>query len=52
MTYEKWKKRSFKKEVGRRENMTYIEEADCYVCTQGRILWNVGKRKKTSVYRV
>ena len=48
-TYEKWKKRSFKKEIGRRENMTYLEEGDCYVCNGGRILWNVGKRKKTSV---
>lgn len=49
LTYEKWKKRSFKKEVGRRENMTYLEEADCYVCDHGRILWNVGRKKKTSV---
>ena len=48
LTYEKWKKRSFKKEIGRRENMTYIEEADCYVCDQGRILWHVGRKKKTS----
>ncbi len=48
-TYEKWKKRSFKKDISRRENMTYIEEGDCYVCDYGRILWNVGKKKKTSV---
>ena len=48
MTYEKWKKRSFKKEIGRRENMTYIEEADCYVCANNRILWNVGQKKRTS----
>lgn len=48
-TYEKWKKRSFKKEIGRRENMTYIEAGDCYVCTHGRVLWNVGHKKKTSV---
>ena len=48
LTYEKWKKRSFKKEIGRRENMTYIEEADCYVCDQGRILWHVGRKRKTS----
>lgn len=49
LTYEKWKKRSFKKEIGRRENITYIEEGDCYVCDSGRILWHVGSRKKTSV---
>lgn len=49
LTYEKWKKRSFKKEIGRRENMTYIEEGDCYVCSYGRILWHVGRKKKTSV---
>lgn len=48
MTYEKWKKRSFKKEIGKRENMTYIEEGDCYVCAGDRILWNVGKKKRTS----
>lgn len=48
LTYEKWKKRSFKKEIGRRENMTYIEEGDCYICANGRILWNVGQRKRTS----
>lgn len=48
LTYEKWKKRSYKKEVGRRENMTYIEEADCYVCASGRVLWNVGKKRRTS----
>lgn len=48
-TYEKWKKRSFKKDISKRENMTYIEEADCYVCDHGRILWNIGKQKKTSV---
>lgn len=48
-TYERWRKKSFKKEIGRRENMTYLEEGDCYVCSEGRILWNAGKRKKTSV---
>lgn len=47
-TYEKWRKRSFKKEIGRRENMRYIEEADCYICAENRILWNVGRKKKTS----
>lgn len=48
VTYEKWKKRSFKKEIGRRENMRYLEEGDCYVCSQGRILWHIGNRKKIS----
>ena len=48
LTYEKWKKRSYKKEIGRRENMAYIEEGDCYICANGRILWNVGQRKRTS----
>ncbi|GLC79289.1 transposase [Lacrimispora brassicae] len=47
-TYEKWKKRSFKKEIGHRENMAYIEEGYCFVCHYGRILWNVGKKKKIS----
>lgn len=37
-TYEQWKKRSFKKIIGRRENMQYDAERDEYICNQGRIL--------------
>lgn len=49
ITYEERKKWSFQKKIGRRENMEYIEEGDCYLCRQGRILWHAGKRKKSSV---
>ena len=37
-TYEQWKKRSFKKLISKRENMTYDAEADTYICNQGRRL--------------
>ena len=37
-TYDQWKKRSFKKLIGKLENMAYDEEKDCYVCTEGRQL--------------
>jgi len=38
LTYEQWKKRSFKKLISKRENMTYDAEADTYICSQGRKL--------------
>lgn len=38
LTYEQWKKRSFKKLISKRENMTYEAEADTYICNQGRKL--------------
>lgn len=31
-TYEKWKKRSFKKDISKRENMGYDEKTDTYTC--------------------
>lgn len=31
-TYEKWKKRSFKKDISKRENMGYDEVEDSYTC--------------------
>jgi len=38
LTYEQWKKRSFKKLIGKLENMTYDAETDTYICNQGRKL--------------
>ena len=35
-TYEKWKKRSFKKDISKRENMAYKEETDTYTCHAGK----------------
>jgi len=50
--YEQWKKRSFKNLIGKRENMTYDESRDEYICNQGRNLKKVGmsKRKSKSGY--
>lgn len=31
-TYEKWKKRSFRQDISKRENMEYAETADAYTC--------------------
>ena len=38
LTYEQWKKRSFKKLISKRENMGYDGETDTYTCNQGRKL--------------
>ena len=43
-TYELWKKKSFKKDISKRENMTYIEEGDIYICANGRCLYPSGIR--------
>ena len=45
-TYEQWKKRSFKKDISKRENMKYIEEADMYICANDRCLHAIGIRRK------
>lgn len=47
-TYEKWKKRSFKKDISKRENMAYEEETDTYTCHAGRKLKEVSKKKQKS----
>lgn len=36
--YEQQKSKSFKKQIGRMEKMTYDAENDSYICTQGRRL--------------
>lgn len=48
-SYEIWKKKSFKNDISKRENMTYLEEADAYVCAYNRVLWPVGVRYRKSV---
>ena len=48
-TYEKWKKRSFKEEISKRENMDYNEEMDVYTCHNNKKLTAVGQTKKRSV---
>ena len=44
-TYEKWKKRSFKKDISKRENMAYDEKADIYICHAGKTLKEVSKKE-------
>lgn len=51
-TYEKWKKRSFKRDISKRENMGYDEESDCYTCHMGKKLRReyIKKQKSKSGY--
>lgn len=37
-TYEKWKKRNFKNDISKRENMRYEAESDFYICHNNRKL--------------
>ena len=37
-TYQQWKKRSFKKDISKRENMTYDKNNDSYTCHNGKRL--------------
>lgn len=48
-TYEKWKKRSFKNDISKRENMTYDSTKDEYTCHNGRKLKVSYMTHKTSV---
>ena len=47
-TYEKWKKRSFKQDIGKRENMGYDEGTDEYICHGGKRLRPVSVRTQKS----
>lgn len=47
-TYEKWKKRSFKQDISKRENMGYDETADTYTCHAGKKLKPVSIKKQKS----
>lgn len=37
-TYERWKKRSFKNDISKRENMDYDKSSDTYTCHNGKKL--------------
>jgi transposase len=52
-TYEKWKKKSFKNDISKRENMTYDSVADTYTCHNGKVLRPVGitHRKSATGYK-
>ena len=47
-TYEKWKKRSFKQDISKRENMKYDIESDTYTCHAGNILSPLYRKKQKS----
>lgn len=47
-TYEKWKKRSFKNDISKRENMTYNTENDYYICHNKKKLIATGTRVQTT----
>jgi len=47
-TYEKWKKKSFKKDISKRENMFYDSKKDEYTCHHGKQLKPVGITHRTS----
>lgn len=51
-TYEKWKKRSFKKDISKRENMSYDAAQDTYTCHAGKKLTAryIKKQKSKSGY--
>lgn len=47
-TYEKWKKKSFKKDISKRENMLYDPKKDEYTCHNGKQLKPIGITHRTS----
>lgn len=44
--YEISRTRKYRQDISRRENMTYLEEEDCYICTNDRKLKFTRERKK------
>lgn len=52
-TYEQWKKKRFKKDISKRENILYDVENDKYICHNGKTLKMVGTdhRKSATGYR-
>lgn len=47
-TYEKSKSKKFKKDISKRENMTYISEDDYYICAFGKKLFPVSNKYRKS----
>ena len=47
--YEQSKKRRYKQDIGRMENMTYDPEQDHYICFNGKkIVWKYDRKEKTA----
>lgn len=47
-TYEKWKKKNFKNDISKRENMSYNEDKDEYTCHNGKLLKPTATAHRTS----
>ena len=47
-TYETWKKRSFKNDISKRENMAYHDKDDTYTCHAGKKLYPIYIKKQKS----
>ncbi len=47
-TYEKWKNKSFKNDISKRENMLYNVETDEYTCRNGKQIKPIGITHRTS----
>ena len=47
-TYEKWKKRNFKQDISKRENMKYDETTDTYTCHAEKLLFPLYVKKQKS----
>lgn len=47
-TYERWKKKSFKNDISKRENMKYDAETDTYTCHNNKLLKTIGIMNRTS----
>lgn len=48
--YEQSKKRAYRKDIGRKENMTYIPEGDYYICSRNKKLVKTYTRKSKNKY--
>ncbi len=46
--YEMTKKKKFKSNISKRENMDYDELNDCYICYNRKVLKPIGEKKRTS----
>lgn len=47
-TYERWKKKSFKNDISKRENMKYDTENDTYTCHNNKLLKPIGIMNRSS----
>ncbi|MBF9019034.1 MULTISPECIES: IS1182 family transposase [unclassified Oceanispirochaeta] len=48
--YEQSKKRTYRNDIGRKENMTYNAEQDCFICSRGKKLEHQYIRKRKNQY--